>query len=160
MGTRRQLSFASFAEVAAEASRLHEVGYEKTGNWDLAQICGHLTRWVSYPMDGFPPLPLWLKPMFFVMRHTIAKKYKTMIFAKDGGEMKGSMATAPQSIPEPGGDEHQAVAELAAIYERWQHYTGPIQPSPLFGPLTHEELTTGHLRHAAHHLGFLVPKAG
>ena len=49
---RRPLQFNSLAEIVAEAEHLHQGGYDPAGKWDLAQVCGHLADWSSYPMDG------------------------------------------------------------------------------------------------------------
>ena len=154
---RRNLKFATLDEAVADAENLLARGYEKTGNWDLSQVCGHLTNWVTYPLDGYPPLPLWLKPIFWVMRTTMSRKIPKMM-ASDDGMMKPGMSTAPMSIPAAGGNDAEAVAKLKAAYERWAKSDGPVHPSPLLGMLSKERAEEGHRIHAAHHLSFLVPK--
>lgn len=156
--SRRNLKFNTLDEVVEDAQTLLDRGYEKTGNWDLAQVCGHLTNWVRYPMEGFPKMPLLLKPVFWVLKNTMAKKLKRQIFAGDGS-MKPGMSTAPASVPPAGSDDATAVANLKAVYHQWQMYHGPLHPSPLFGTLSREELNSGHLNHAALHLSFLLPQS-
>ena len=53
MGTiqHRNLDFTSGDQVIAEIQRLREVGYKKTKNWNLTQICEHLTKTMRGGMD-------------------------------------------------------------------------------------------------------------
>ena len=44
MATRRELRFDSLDEVVRDAEHLLAVGYDRAGNWDLAQCCGHLAH--------------------------------------------------------------------------------------------------------------------
>ena len=44
---QRQLTFKDVSEVLAEVDRLHRGGYEKLGQWDLAQVCDHLRYFVE-----------------------------------------------------------------------------------------------------------------
>ena len=50
----RKITFASLDAAILEAEQLLGSGYEKAGNWNFGQVCGHLENWLSYPMDGFP----------------------------------------------------------------------------------------------------------
>lgn len=155
--TRRQPKFESLADVVRDAENLLANGYDKAGNWDLAQCCGHLANWASYPMDGYPKLPLLLKPVFWIVRQTMAKKIARDMFTGDGG-MKPGLQTAPDSVPPPGGDAAKAIERLKVAYARWLAHDGPLHPSPLLGLKSRDEITKGHLAHATHHLSFLVPK--
>jgi hypothetical protein len=156
MATRRTLSFASLDEVVADAEDLLAKGYDRTGNWDLAQVCGHLAEWFRYPLDGFPRAPLLLRPVFWLVRSTVGKGMARKMLA--GGTMKTGMPTVPQSVPAPGGEDAAAVAKLREVIARWKAHPGPLHPSPLFGDMTRDGWTKGHLIHCAHHLSFLVPK--
>jgi hypothetical protein len=155
--TRRQLSFTSLDDIIQDAERLHAVGYEMTGQWDLAQISNHLACWVKYPMDGFPKLPFFLKPIFFVMKFTLIPKFEHQMRVER--KMKAGMGTAPMTRFPPGQDEAAAVANLKNELTRMKAYTGPMHPSPLRGQLLKEDWVDSHLVHCAHHLSFLVPKA-
>jgi len=153
---RRKLSFASFDDVVHDAENLLARGYDKAGNWDLAQVCGHLAEWMRFPLDGFPKMPLLLRPMFWVVRVTIGKKIRAKIMAKGFSVGSGTM---PQTVPTPGGDALGAVAKLKEIAERWKTFAGPIHPSPLFGTMDKEEALKLQLKHCEHHLSFLIPRA-
>ncbi len=155
--TRRQLRFASFDEVVRDAERLLATGYDRAGKWDLAQCCGHLSEWFRYQLDGYPPTPLLLRPVTWMMRNTFAPAVARKAFER--GETKAGMPTIPQSVPAAGGDEAAAVAGLKATIERWAAHAGPLHPSPLFGEMSKDEWVKGHLLHAAHHLSFLVPRS-
>ena len=152
---RRKLTFATLDDVVRDAESLLAKGYDKAGNWDLAQVCSHLAEWMRFPMDGFPRLPLLLRPMFWLMRSTIGPKIRRKILAE--GFPVGSR-TMPQTVPQPGGDAAVAVATLKEVAERFKAYAGPIVPSPLFGVMNKDEALQLQLKHCEHHLSFLIPK--
>lgn len=154
---RRTLKFDSLDEVVRDAEHLLAAGCEPTGKWDLAQVCNHLAAWFRYQMDGFPPAPLPLRVMFWMMRNTVGKKLGRKMF--EGGEMKPGLPTAPASVYEPGTDPAKAVAELRDTVARWQAHPEPLRPSPVFGPMTKDQYRKGHLIHCAHHLSYLVPRS-
>jgi|LakMenEpi03Aug12_release.lakeMendotaPanAssembly.Ray.scaffolds.fasta_scaffold849737_2 hypothetical protein len=153
---RRTLKFNSLNDAVADAQTLLANGYDQAGEWDYGQVLGHLTRWLSYPLDGFPQLPIWLKPVLLVVRMTMAKGLLKKV--NETGVMPEGSKTAPQSVPEAGIDTQRAFAEYKAAVQRWQAHSGEFLPSPLFGAMTKEELTKLHTVHAAHHLSFLIPK--
>jgi hypothetical protein len=66
--------------------------------------------------------------------------------------------TMPETVPPPGGDPAATVAKLRAVVEKWKTHTGDVYPSPLFGAMTKDVALQLQLKHAAHHLSFLVPK--
>jgi hypothetical protein len=153
---RRKLTFATLDEAVADAKNLLAKGYDRLGNWSLAQCCGHLACWLRYPVRGFPKMSLPVRMAFAVVRPLVGRKMLTK-FLKDG--MPAGTRTIPQSVPAPGGDDRAAVEEFEAAAAAFAAHPGEYLPSPLFGPLTRDEALTVQLRHAAHHLGFLVPKA-
>jgi hypothetical protein len=156
MPGRRKLAFASLAEVVVDAEHLLAAGYEKSGNWDLAQVCGHLAEWMRFPMDGFPWAPLGFRVVFWVMRHTIARRELRKMLAT--GHMP-SGPTLRETVPAPGGDPAAAVAGLRDTVGRVKAFSGELKPSPFFGAFTRDEWIGLNLVHAAHHLSFLVPKS-
>lgn len=152
---RRKLTFATLDEMVADAENLLAKGYHKAGNWDLAQVCSHLTEWLRFPIDGFPKIPLVLRPVAWLMRATVGKSMRAKIMTE--GFPAGGR-TMPQTVFAAGGDETAAVAKLKETARRFQTYSGAIHPSPLFGAMTKDEALLLQLKHCAHHLGFLVPK--
>lgn len=156
MPERRQLTFATLNDAVADAEHLLAVGYEKAGNWDLAQVCGHLSEWLRFPIDGFPKRPLVLRPLVWLIRATSGKQMRAKVLA-NGFDAGGR--TMPQTVFAGGGSDAAAVAKLKETVERFEAHAGPIHPSPLFGRMTKDEARALQLRHLAHHLSFLVPKA-
>ena len=154
--TRRELTFATLDDAAKDAENLLARGYDRAGNWDLAQCCRHLSEWMRFPLDGYPKVPLPLKPVMWLMKVTLGKKMLLKILTT--GKFDTGGQTLKQTIPAPGGDEPAAVAQLRVVVERFAKHDGPFHPSPLFGPMTRDEWTRLNLAHAAHHLSFLVPK--
>ena len=154
---RRDLTFRDLDEVVRDVEHLQAKGYDRAGNWDLAQVCGHLTKWLSYPLDGFPRAGCFVGTMLWLMKITVGKGMKKKILTT--GKFKDGGPTMPESVPASGGDEAAAVAKLKEMVERFKNHMGELHPSPLFGPMSREELTRLHLIHCAHHLSFLTPKA-
>jgi hypothetical protein len=154
---RRSLVFNDLDEVIRDAETLLAKGYEKTGNWDLAQCCNHLADWLRFPVEGFPKMPLFLKPFFWMARKTIGRK-KLLQYINTRSFPAGK-PTMPETVKAPGGDPREAVAALRKSVERLKAHNGPIVPSPLFGPMTKDEAVRMQLVHCAHHLSFLLPKS-
>ena len=153
---RRELDFDSLDAAVRDAEHLHAVGYDKAGNWDLAQCVGHLAKWVSYPMDGFPPTPLLMRPIGFVVRNTVggmlARKYMRT------GKMMSGAPALPESVLPPGGDPAAAIENYRAVVARFLAFDGSMKPSPFFRKMSHADAVRLHTVHAAHHLSFLVPR--
>ena len=140
-----------------DAETLLATGYDRTGTWSLGQVGGHLANWLSYPLDGFPKVPLLLKPVAWMMKVTSGKRMLRNILAN--GFKPGGM-TVPQSVPPATAEDADGVAKLKAAVERFAAHTGPVRPSPLFGAMTKETAEQLQRAHCAHHLSFLVPKGG
>ena len=153
---RRKLLFATLDDVVRDAESLLTKGYEKAGNWDLAQVCFHLAEWMRYPVEGFPRTPLLLRPVLWLMRNTVAGPALRSALAK--GQMPTGQPTLTQSVAAPGGDPAAMVAKLRESVERFKAYRGPYQPSPLLGVLDADTALKVQLLHCQHHLSFLTPK--
>jgi hypothetical protein len=155
---RRPLVFNDLDEVVRDAEGLLATDYDKAGNWDLAQVAGHLAEWMRFPVEGFPNAPAPIRALFWVIRKLFGrKKLLTYIETKS---FPAGKPTFPETVPPPGGDPREAVEKLRRGVERLKGHRGPIVPSPLFGNMTKDEAVRMQLVHAAHHLSFLVPKAG
>jgi hypothetical protein len=157
MGTaRRDLTFATLDDAARDAEHLLAVGYERAGNWDLAQVCGHLTEWLRYPLDGYPKAPLVICPLLWLAKVTVGRSMRDEILRT--GKFRSGGRTMPETVPQPGGDSAAAVARFQETAARFQAHAGGFDPSPLFGQMTRDEWLRLNLAHCAHHLSFLVPK--
>ncbi len=148
---QRPLDFKTFAEVRSELDRLHQSGYEKLGQWDLAQVCDHLAFFIRGSLDGFTFRVPWLFKVLFgkmVLRRILTQR-----------RMKPGVFTPQKPLPSSGGDEAAAVARLKGLLDRLEGLSGELHPSPFFGRLTPDEWRQMHLIHAGHHLSFLSPKS-
>jgi Protein of unknown function (DUF1569) len=155
---RRPLVFNDLDEVVRDAENLQARGYEKAGNWDLAQCCTHLADWLRFPVEGFPKAPAPIRAFLWVMRKTVGRK-KLLTYIETRSFPAGK-PTMPQTVPPPGGDPREAIDKLRRSVNRLKEYTGPIVPSPVFGPMTKDEAVRMQLVHCAHHLSFLIPREG
>ncbi len=158
MAARRDLSFATLDDAVRDAERLLAAGYDKAGNWDLAQCCGHVAEWMRYGMDGFPRGPLPVRALLWGLRNTFGRRLLLKTLA--AGKMPTGGPTAPQSVFPAGQDDAVGVAKLRDVVGRMVAFSGEPVPSPMFGRLTRDEWLRMHQLHAAHHLSFLVPKHG
>lgn len=155
--SRRLLRFNHLDDAVREAEALLSTGYDRAGNWDLAQTCGHLAEWMRFPIEGFPRAPLPVRAILWIVGITFARRKlrKTL----DANEMPAGGPTFRETIPPPGGNDADAVERLRQMVERFKNHDGPLHPSPLFGDLDRETATRMQRLHCAHHLGFLVPRS-
>jgi hypothetical protein len=129
---------------------LRQHGYDKLGQWDLAQTCDHLRYFITGSLDGSKDKVPWILSFLFgrlILNRILSKR-----------RMKSGAPTPQKPLPAPGGDERTAVDRLKEEIGRLQNYKGDMHASPFFGHLTPEQWRELHLIHAAHHLGFLIPK--
>ena len=152
---RRSLRFESLDDAVRDAESLLATGYERAGTWDLAQVCGHLADWLTYPVQGFPTAPLPIRMMLGVVRATLGRRMFEK-YLREG--MPAGKPTMPESVPAAGGDPAAAIERLREAARTFRAHVGDYRPSPLFGRLTRDEALRLQLAHAAHHLSFLVPK--
>jgi len=153
---RRKLVFATLDEALRDAEHLMAVGYDRAGQWDLAQVCFHLAEWMRYPVDGPPKPPFLIRIVLGVVRPTVGRRM-LLTLLRDG--MPSGKPTFPQTVAAPDGDASAAIARLRAAAESFRNHTGDYYPSPLFGWLSRDEALRLQLRHCEHHLSFLVPKS-
>ena len=152
---KRRPKFVDLNEVLADVELLR-AGYVSNGNWTLGQSCEHIANWMRYPMDGFPVPPIFLRPIFWVMKITMAERMKSKIMAEG---FSPGMPTAPESVPNQDQiTDADGIASLKKVIDRANSFSGVLIPSPLFGPMDKETLIKVTLLHAEHHLGFLEPK--
>ena len=146
---RRPLDFRDFDEVVRDVERLHREGYRKVGQWGLAQCCNHLSYFIQATLDGATFRVPWLVRVLFG-RMVLNRILKTRA-------MRERAPTPQKPLPEPGGDEGEAVERLKGLIDRLKATTGDLHPSPFFGRLTGEQWRQLHLIHCLHHLSFLLP---
>lgn len=147
---RRTLRLDTYDDILRDADRLLAAGYDRAGNWDLAQIGHHLAIIMTMSLDGFPQrLP---RPVQWVARRLmLGRILRRHVFRV--------RFPAPAYVRPP--DEHDdraAVDRLRAAVARLRDHSGPLHPSPMFGDLSPAEWREVHLWHSEHHLSFLLPR--
>lgn len=110
MAARRELKFAELDEAVRDAEHLLARGYERAGNWDLAQCCHHLAVLMGWPIDGFPPMPLSRRLMAWCLKWTIAHSWLRGVL--DAGVWPTGTPTDERTFPPPGCTDAEAVAML------------------------------------------------
>ena len=149
---RRPLDFQTLAEVQADVSWLVEAGYDRLGDWSLAQVCDHLTLFMRQSLEGFEfrlPLPLQWIGRRVALPLTLRRR-----------RMPAGMRS-PSSLlpPTTQTGDREAVDRLSLMLDRVSQHGGELEPSPLFGRMSREQWRQIHLIHASHHLSFLIPRA-
>jgi hypothetical protein len=149
---RRELSFASLDDVLADVEAVVSGPHRTLGNWTSAQILEHLARFIACSRTGFPfAAPWWLRLIGRAIRRQALVRP-----LKPGVRPPGRFAQAFM----PGPDVTLAAArEHLREQIRLARVPGSMaQPSPVFGPLNHEQWVQMHCRHAEMHLSFIVPE--
>ena len=148
---RRELDFYTGEEVIQEIERLRCDGYEKTKNWNLSQICEHLTGTMRGGMDGFGfRLPWILRATLvkWIFRYSLRRR-KLFSGAPTLPFLKPNSST--QS------DDDQVIDECIAETRRAMAFDGSLENYALLDNLTVEDWQQFMWLHASHHLSFLKP---
>ncbi len=147
---RRPLRFNSLAEMKAEIDRLAAGNVRTTGNWTLAQAIDHLATVIEGSLDGIPAKAPWfvrmLSPLF--RNHALHKGIDP------GIELTGRMRAI---LPRDDVTLADATARMNRIFARLNEGEKMLEPSPVFGRMTHDDWINLHLRHAELHLSFMHP---
>ena len=153
---RRQLSFASMADILADVEKLDAAEKEgkeisASGNWSPAQIIEHVMFFVDGSMDGFDfKAPLPLRILGLIGRSFILNKPM-----KPGIKLPRKMSMV---LPHPKSIWFDAVSHARKAILRVEAGKYMDQPSPLLGTMSHEDWVKLHCRHAEMHFSFI--KAG
>ncbi len=155
MVERRELEFKSWDQVIEDLNRLATSGYVAAGKWNLEQMAKHLNDWISFPVLGFPKLPLAMRCVAAILRKTIGpRKFKQMLAE---GKMPAGNPTFNSTVYPTTESDKQAIEQLVESIERFRSYQGEVHPSPIFGPMDKRAAEQLQFIHFAHHLSFLVP---
>jgi hypothetical protein len=149
---RRTLRFHSYDDVLADAESLMGNGYEREGNWNLGQICTHLSKTMNSSLDGFPKLLPW--PVRLLIR-TVA--LRGILQHK---QFDRRVAAPSYLMPPETEDDKQGLEELRRALTRLKDHTGELKTHAAFGKLTPQQWFDLHLWHCEHHLSFLSLKKG
>lgn len=153
---RRDVHFASLAEVRVDVEQLRDAAadgsgssIESLGNWSPGQAMQHLARFMTCSLDGFGKVPFWIRPMGVALQLIVRDKILT---EPPPAGIKLSKDTP--FIPDASVDTATGAQELIEVIERVEGGAVFIPKSPFLGPLTREKWITLHLRHSELHLSF------
>lgn len=149
---RRPLDFKNTDEVRQEVQRLLNGGYRKAGNWDLAQMCDHLTAVMEGSIDGFRFGDwswLWRRVLGPVAIRYVLWSRKMM---------QGLECPDPSFCPSGKTPADESVRRFLEVLKRVDEHTGAFKPHPALGKIDGDEWRQIHLIHAAHHFSFLIPE--
>src|SRR5262245_29715773 len=99
---RRQLIFHNLDEVVADVDNLRAKGYDKAGNWNLAQISSHLAAWIRFATDGYPRAGCFMGQILWLMRFTVGRRMLRTILRE--GKMTTGAPTMNETVPPPDAD--------------------------------------------------------
>lgn len=154
-GTRRKLAWTELSEVVNDVENLRVSGYHSVGKWNLAQCCGHIADWMTFPLDGFPRQPWIIRAFLSLLKWTMGKRQlRKILFTRS---MPKGNPTMPETVYPSEIDASEEVERLKRTVQRLQESQGPYHASPLFGDMSRRDLLDLQIIHAAHHLSFLLP---
>ena len=145
---RRQLDLYALDQLETELDRLLTNGCVTVGQWDLAQICQHLSRSVNSTLEHVPlQVPLMMRMLLGPLMKRVVFKHR---------RFKDALKVPAGLEPGPAGDDPQKAAdELKQIMRRLADFPGPWPDHAVFGRLSPEQWLDFHLIHASHHLSFI-----
>ncbi|QDV57409.1 DUF1569 domain-containing protein [Rosistilla oblonga] len=149
--SRRKIHFENLSDAAAQCDQLLQSGYERNGNWSLAQICNHMRMTIDSSIDGYPKWMAIGKPLRPLLRWLMLPKLLR-------GDSPAGIKTASTFVPAEDLSDAEEVALFTESVRRFQTHTGYLHPHPGFGKFDHASLEQFHACHAAHHLGFLAAR--
>lgn len=147
---RRRLSFSSMDDILADAEKLDGRPVRVTGNWSAGQIVEHVTFPITFSLDGIDLRAPWPIRVF-------GRVFKRRFLTK--GLSPGIQNTGEfrKLLPDPGVTWDAALAELRREIGRIRAGARMTHPSPVMGPMTHDEWVQFHCRHAELHFSFMMP---
>lgn len=145
----RELELRSLDDVVHEIERLRECGCTRRGNWNLSQMCVHLTETMRVGLDGDEPRLAWpLRKLFGLMLRRVLRTRK----------MPSGAPTVARLRPTQTPTDDPATTDLClATLAEARDFAGPLPPHPLIDKMTLDEWKDLMVIHAQHHLRFLEP---
>ena len=149
--SRRALAYTSLEDILADIETLTAGPVRSVGNWSAAENVDHVRRLMRYSREGGSVrLPLPMRLMGRLLKRSVLTKP-----IKPGFKVPAGAADA--FSPDPNITLPDAVAALREEIALASAPGAMCHPSPLVGPLTHDEWTQVHCRHAELHFSHLVP---
>ncbi len=143
---RRKIRFHSYEEIVTEVECLVPA-HQALGNWSLAQICNHLADTQEYSV-GSGGSEIRTGRLFQATVGRVAMRALLWFGFLPAGA--GNLSPRPAAEPEEAVGRLKAAMRLVALEPMTIDH-------PIFGRMTPKQWRQFHLRHAAHHLSFVVP---
>jgi hypothetical protein len=154
---RRSLHLSSFDDFRQEVMRLKYAQKQgnlyRAGRWSLDQCCQHLGRWVEFSIDGFPFKYPWHLRLMGRLVRLVSWRFLVSLASRPGFKNPSTVKAVEPDAVIPGGEGVQFLLRQLARVENGERMA---QPSPVEGPITHEQWYYFHLRHAELHLSFQI----
>ncbi|HZZ27852.1 MAG TPA: DUF1569 domain-containing protein [Pirellulales bacterium] len=148
---RRELHFSKLADIQTDAENLAARPVRQLGNWQLGYALAHLSGAMKICLDGANfKVPFYIRWFAPLLKKKIISSPMKPGFKLPEKAAETLMPSGPVSTQEGLDDLRKTIDRLNREPQR--------QPSPVFGPMTHEEWDQLHLRHAELHLSFFVPE--
>ena len=137
--------------MIAEIRLLRLTGYQQTGNWNLAQICEHLSGTMNGGMDGFGFRSPW------ILRATVFQWAFNSTLKKR--RMGSGFPTLKRLKPKQSDsrDNDDVINQCIETCQRASDYDQPIRDYPFLNEPPVDDWRQFMWLHAGHHLSFLVP---
>ena len=142
---RREIRYESLNDLMSDAERLASPNTRMLGNWTPGQIYQHLADTMNSSIDGFSGM--FSAPVRWVLSLLMKRRFLYK------GLPAGFKAPA-NFVPDTTSVEDGLTALKNAVSRLKDDTTRALHPG--FGPLTLDEWTQFHLRHAELHMSFLL----
>ncbi|MDA1015994.1 MAG: DUF1569 domain-containing protein [Planctomycetota bacterium] len=151
---RREVSYATYDELAADAREMASSNVKCVGNWTLAQIMGHLQGSFVGCIDG----GLGKAPFFIRLMAPLLMK-NMLIHKKVPAGFRFGKTSEARLKPNPDVSTEDALAGLQQAIDRCKTEPSRIR-HPALGNISREEWDNFNLRHAELHMSFVKPVDG
>ena len=150
MAKLRKLKFENFDQIIEDINQLRNSEYDQGGNWNLSQVCEHLSNTILLGIEGGKPAPWFLRRVMFPVL------FRVLIFM---GSMP-SGATAPPEIvpPEREADDPESIDNCLRLLAIARDRQEKLPPNPIVAGMSLSNWKKLQLIHSAHHLAFISAK--
>ena len=150
---RRELRFADFSQLLAEAELVATHPCRQLGNWNAGQILEHLAILAACPFDGFGGI---VAPWYIRYLYVPFVKNSLMTRPMSAGRRLPKVVS-DRVVPPANIDPLVALEHLKRTLDRYKT-ENPHYAHPALGKLAFQEWVALALRHAELHLSFLIPE--
>lgn len=144
---RRQVNYASYSDLLADAEQLAKTKVKTLGNWSFGQILKHVAQSTDSSIDGSGfVLPA---PVRWIFTLLMKRKFLTQ-------PIPAGFRAPKQYQPEETTSVEEALRLLRRAITRQETEVKRVM-HPAFGMISKDEWTQFNLRHAEMHMSFVVP---